>query len=65
MKVLPHSVPDLIAELDVMYPARCIAPDESLHEAHRYAGKRELIEELKARHAATEKRALKDALTKT
>ena len=31
------------------WPARCIQPGESEAAAHRYAGKRELIEKLKMR----------------
>lgn len=37
---------DLIEALDRAYPKRCIQPGESLEDAHRYAGKRELIDEL-------------------
>lgn len=64
MKTLPFTVLDLIKELDEMYPARCIAEDETPSQAHRYAGRRELIDELLARWQSTEKRALKDALLK-
>jgi hypothetical protein len=38
---------DLIAELDRAFPARCIKHNESAIDAHRYAGRRELIDELK------------------
>ena len=65
MKNLPVTSTELIEALDALYPPRCIGPDETPIEAHRYAGKRELIDGLKARLAATEKRALKDALTRT
>lgn len=37
---------DLIEVLDKATPHRCIAPGESLEQAHRYAGARELIDEL-------------------
>ena len=42
-----HSV-DLIDDLSKSYPAQCIGLGETLEAAHRYAGKRELIEELLA-----------------
>jgi hypothetical protein len=45
-----------VVELSKMFPPRCIAPGESLADAHRYAGKRELVEFLMAvaeRTAAT------------
>lgn len=45
---LPANSRDLIAELDRLYPPRCIAPGESLESAHRYAGMRELVDTLKA-----------------
>jgi hypothetical protein len=38
----------LIEELDRLYPAKCIAIGEDAALAHRYAGKRELIESLLA-----------------
>lgn len=37
---------DLIAILDRLYPERCISPMDSLESAHRYAGRREMINEL-------------------
>lgn len=46
LKIHEQSV-DLISELDRAYPPRCIAPSESPEAAHRYAGRRELIDELK------------------
>lgn len=64
MKVLPSTVTGLIEELDKLYPHRCIQPGQSETDAHRYAGRRELIDELKARLDATEKKALRDALLK-
>lgn len=64
MKTLPNTVSGLIEELDQQWPPRCIGPEESLRAADRYAGRRDLVEELKARQQATEKRALRDALTK-
>jgi len=41
---LPHLAADLIAELDAAFPPKCIGKDESPADAHRYAGKRELVE---------------------
>jgi len=39
---------DLIKELDIAYPPLCILPGQSVEEAHRYAGKREMVDELLA-----------------
>lgn len=41
---LPTYAADLIAELDEAFPPRCIGAAESPESAHRYAGKRELVE---------------------
>ena len=38
----------LVELLDQMYPARCISPGESLEDHLRHAGKRELIDDLRA-----------------
>lgn len=43
---LPHTTIELLELLNTRFPARCIKPGESLEEAHRYAGKRELIDTL-------------------
>lgn len=43
---LPRDSYDLIGYLDKAYPHRCISPGESLEMAHRYAGIRQLIDEL-------------------
>lgn len=43
---LPSLAADLIRELDRTCPARCIRANESLEDAHRYAGKRELVDSL-------------------
>jgi hypothetical protein len=42
----PQSSRELLVLLNHHYPARCIAYNESEISAHRYAGMRELIEEL-------------------
>lgn len=44
---LPFASKDLIILLDEHYPHRCIAFGESESSAQRYAGMRELIDELK------------------
>ena len=46
MTPLPSTVTGLIEDLEAQYPAKCIGPDQSESEAHRYAGKRELIDHL-------------------
>lgn len=42
----PPMSEDLVEELDRRYPHRCIEREETPEEAHRYAGKRELIDRL-------------------
>lgn len=46
MDQIPPLSAQLIEALAVAIPARCIGPNESLEAAHRYAGKRELVEGL-------------------
>lgn len=53
MDQLPVYATDLVRALDKSFPARCIGPAESPTDAHRYAGKRELIEGLLRRLEAT------------
>jgi hypothetical protein len=53
MNQLPVYATDLVRELDKTTPARCIGANESLTDAHRYAGKRELIDGLLRRLEAT------------
>lgn len=43
---LPASSTDLVDALDRMYPARCVLPGESLADANRYAGARDVVEYL-------------------
>ena len=59
---LPPLSAALIEELDAQNPARCIKPGESVEDAHRYAGRRALIEELLARLQAAERDGLRDAM---
>lgn len=37
---------DLINALDRIFPEKCISPMDTIESAHRYAGRRELINEL-------------------
>lgn len=46
MKHIPHTVDELIDTLDVENPPRCITRNQTLEDAHRYAGRRELIDQL-------------------
>lgn len=46
LSTLPPLSTHLIEELDRLIPARCIGASESASDAHRYAGKRELVEAL-------------------
>lgn len=43
---IPQSAYDLIELLSQTYPHECIRPGQSLEEAHRYSGARQLIDEL-------------------
>lgn len=49
---LPATIEQLITELEATFPPRCIKPLESLEEAHRYAGRVDLIANLRARYSA-------------
>jgi hypothetical protein len=49
MRPLPKDTGTLLDHLDALYPPRCRKPDESEREHERYAGKVDLIAELKAR----------------
>lgn len=52
----PYSA-DLIKQLDAQYPDHCIRRGESTEDAHRRAGNREVIENLKANLARQTKQA--------
>jgi len=41
---LPALSTSLIEELDLLFPPRCIRLNETLEQAHREAGKRELVD---------------------
>lgn len=49
MRSLPTDTETMLAQLEVQYPARCRKPDETEREHERYAGKVDLIAELRAR----------------
>lgn len=51
---LPVYASDLIKELAASVPERCIGANESLEDAHRYAGKRELVNSLLLRLKASD-----------
>lgn len=64
MRPLPVTIVGMIEELEALYPARCIGPKESPEVAHRYAGKVELIAEMRARlNIADGKSELESVLT--
>ena len=43
---LPATARELVDALDRLFPPRCIRLNESLHEAQRYAGSRDVVEYL-------------------
>jgi len=49
MRSLPTDTYTLLTELEAQYPTRCRKPNESELDHERYAGKVDLIEELRAR----------------
>lgn len=49
MRAIPTDSESLIAQLEEQYPPRCRRPDESERDHERYAGKVDLITELRAR----------------
>ena len=58
MKPIPESVEALLAELEELYPPRCILPEERLEDAHRYAGSVDLVSDLRRRYIWTREHAL-------
>lgn len=56
LKDLPARSVDLLEALDAMYPPSPIKRGESVEDAHRRAGRRELIDELLALRDATGRR---------
>ena len=57
MKIIPYASKDLIAELEEMFPPRCVDPGDTLASASRYAGSVELVQTLRARLKWTEQNA--------
>jgi len=49
MRAIPTDSESLVGELEEQYPARCRLPDETERDHERYAGKVDLINELRAR----------------
>ena len=45
---IPETAYELIDRLVEVYPERCILPDQTIEEAHRYAGIVDLVTELAA-----------------
>jgi hypothetical protein len=41
---MPRDADLMVTKLDELYPHRCIGLNESLEQAHRYAGMRELVD---------------------
>ena len=54
---LPNSIPELIEQLDEENPVRCYNPKrEELEDHILYAGRRQLIDELRERNEADQRR---------
>jgi len=49
MRTLPTDSDSLLEQLEKQYPPRCRRPDETERDHERYAGKVELIMELRTR----------------
>ena len=62
MDLLPPTVPELIKRLDEAFPHRCIRSEERPEDAHRYAGKRELVDYLIRMLQRTEEEATAEEL---
>ena len=56
MTPIPTEVADLIAELEAMYPPRCVSPNENVNDAHRYSGQVDLVQALRLRYEWTKAR---------
>lgn len=57
MNPIPNSVVELIEELEEMFPPACKDPNETLEQHARYAGRVELIEEIRTRYDWTQQNA--------
>ena len=49
MRAIPTDTETLLDQLEEQYPARCRLPDETERDHERYAGKVDLIKELRTR----------------
>ena len=49
MRAIPTDSVSLLSELETQYPARCRLADETERDHERYAGKVDLIHELRVR----------------
>jgi hypothetical protein len=49
MRPIPTDSESLLEQLETQYPARCRQPDETERDHERYAGKVDLIHELRVR----------------
>jgi hypothetical protein len=62
---LPADALELIEQLDRKYPERCIGLSQTIEEAHFYAGKRALINELIMLKQKTEQKQMRDEINPT
>ena len=51
-------------ELDRLFPPRCVRRNEDLRDADRYAGKRELIDQLWSAHREAEENSAQLSFTR-
>jgi len=49
MRAIPTDSESLIGQLEEQYPVRCRLPDETERDHERYAGKVDLIKEIRTR----------------
>ena len=49
MRAIPTDSESLLVQLEEQYPARCRLPEETERDHERYAGKVELIKEIRVR----------------
>jgi len=62
MKFLPNDTLELLEELDKLYPDKCIGPNETVEQAQRRAGQRDVVELLKNLRAKTERKQTLNSL---
>ena len=44
LESLPASAEELVVALDREFPHKCVEPGDTLEQANRYAGKREMVD---------------------